>query len=44
MGNFAGNHCWPEIPFGAVVGGLHARFDEEAQQAPAVLLCARAVQ
>ena len=44
MGNLTGNDGWPEVPFGPIVGGLHAIFAEEAQQSPAVLLGSRAVQ
>jgi hypothetical protein len=42
MGDLAGNHGWPEVPFGPLVGGLHTIVAEEAKQAPAVLLCASA--
>ena len=42
--DLAGNHGWPEVPFGPIVGGLHTVLAEEAKQVPAVLLGTGAVQ
>ena len=44
MRNFTGDHCWPERPFGSIVGGLDGGVAEESQYLATIILPADTIQ